>query len=89
MMRDPQIERARDKVMQLPRNRGNCPNCRYITIQAMMEAGLTDKEIMARVPGMDGQTMNSYRHLDREKPRNLRQEKAIYARFLVRMARRG
>ena len=83
MMRDPQIERARDKVMQLPCNRGNRPNCRYITIQAMIEAGLTDKAIMERFPKLDGQTMEVYRHLDR----GLRRKRNI-DNFLDAMFRR-
>lgn len=87
MIRDSMIERARGAVMRLPRNRGNSPNCRYITVQAMIEAGLTDKEIIARVPGLDGNTVTVYRHLGKEQPRKKKGDNIVYGMFLRRLSK--
>lgn len=65
MIRDPKIEEARETVMAYPRNEGEDPNSRFITAQAMVHAGLTDKEIMDRMPGMERSTLGVYRMIDK------------------------
>lgn len=61
MIRDPRIEEARLTVMSWPRNKEERPDSRYISMQAMVAAGLSDKEIMERMPGLDWQTVQAYR----------------------------
>lgn len=57
MIRDPRIEEARLTVMSWPRNKEERPDSRYISMQAMVTAGLSNREIMDRVPGLDWQTV--------------------------------
>ena len=69
MIRDPKIEEARETVMAYPRNEGEDPNSRYITIQAMVLAGLTDQEIQDRMPELGRQVLKAYRMVAQLPPR--------------------